>query len=221
MTKNPNQSTKDQTKDLIIQAVKKEKPETAKQLITLMQERHAIPPEQTASLIIELENENSLSFTKQKPPTSALTKEYFIYTKAKWYWSTIVFAIATAIAVFTIPDTAYPIVYLRFALGSIFVLFLPGFTFIRALFPIKVPVITSSENFDTLERIVLSFGISLVLSAITGLTLNYTPWGIQLTSITLSLLALTIVFATAAILREYQAKTQSAKIAPNSKTKND
>ena len=213
MTKNLNQATKDQIKDLIIQTVKKEKPETAKQLITLMQERHSIPPQQTTSLIIELENEDRLHFTKQEPPTPASVKEYLFSTKAIWYWTTIALAVATAIAVFTIPDTAYPIVYLRSALGIIFVLFLPGFTFIRVLFPAKVPVKTSSENMDTIERIALSFGMSLVLAAITGLILNYTPWGIRLTPITLSLLALTIVFATAAVLREYHAKANKE---PNS-----
>ena len=59
---------------------------------------------------------------------------------------------------------------------------------------------------DTIERVALSLGMSLALVPIVGLILNYTPWGIRLTPITLSLLALTIVFATAAILREYQAK---------------
>jgi uncharacterized membrane protein len=48
--------------------------------------------------------------------------------------------------------------------------------------------------------------MSLALTPIVGLILNYTPWGITLTPITLSLLALTTVFATAAILREHQSK---------------
>ena len=69
---------------------------------------------------------------------------------------------------------------------------------------------------DTIERAVLSFGISLALVSIVGLILNYTPWGISLTPIALSLLALTIVFATAAVLREYQAKAQAVKSAPSS-----
>jgi uncharacterized membrane protein len=99
-----------------------------------------------------------------------------------------------------------PLVYLRYALGIIFLLFLPGFAFIKALFPAKAPVKTSSENMDTIERVVLSFGMSLVLVPIVGLILNYTPWGIRLTPIVLSLLALTVVFATAAIIRESQTK---------------
>jgi len=120
----------------------------------------------------------------------------------------------TTVAVFTIPENAVPLVYLRSSLGIIFVLFLPGFTFIKALFPAKVPVKTSSENMDTIERVALGFGMSLVLVPIVGLILNYTPWGIRLTPITLSLLALTTVFATAAALREYQAKAQAANSEP-------
>jgi uncharacterized membrane protein len=67
----------------------------------------------------------------------------------------------TTVAVFTIPENAVPLVYLRSALGIIFVLFLPSFTFIKALFPAKVPIKTSSENMDTIERVALSFGMSL------------------------------------------------------------
>jgi len=58
---------------------------------------------------------------------------------------------------------------------------------------------------DTIERVALSLGTSLALVPIDGLLLNYTPWGIRLTPTVLSLLALTIVFATAAIIRENQA----------------
>jgi uncharacterized membrane protein len=50
----------------------------------------------------------------------------------------------------------------------------------------------------------MSIGMSLALTPIIGLILNYTPWGIRLTLITLSLLAMTIIFATAAILRQNQ-----------------
>lgn len=66
---------------------------------------------------------------------------------------------------------------------------------------------TTEKYLDTIERVALSLGMSIALVPIIGLLLNYTPWGIRLTPIVLSLLALTIVFATAAIIRENQAKT--------------
>jgi uncharacterized membrane protein len=96
-------------------------------------------------------------------------------------------------------------------LGSIFVLWLPGYTFIKALFPVEPPLKTSKESLDTIERIALSLGMSLALVPIVGLLLNYTPWGIRLTPIVLSLLALTLIFATAAVIREYQAQKQKDK----------
>jgi uncharacterized membrane protein len=78
------------------------------------------------------------------------------------------------------------------------VLFLPRSTSIKAPCATQVPIKTSTENLDNIERIALSLGMSIALVPIIGLFLNYTPWGIRLTPIVLSLLALTIYFATAA-----------------------
>jgi uncharacterized membrane protein len=72
-------------------------------------------------------------------------------------------------------------------------LFLPGYALIKALFPTTVPIKTTSENLDNIERIALGLGMSLALVPIMGLILNYTPWGIRLTPITSNLLALTAI----------------------------
>ena len=140
----------------------------------------------------------------------SLTK-YLLTEKAIWYWTTIAVAIATVITVFVIPENAYPIVYIRYVLGSIFVLWLPGYTFIKALFPTKVPIKTSSESLDTIERVALSSGMSLALVPIVGLLLNYTPWGIRLAPVTLSLLGVSVTFATVAIIREHETVTLESR----------
>jgi uncharacterized membrane protein len=103
----------------------------------------------------------------------------------------------------------------------VFVLFLPGYAFIKTLFPQKLPIPTSSENMDTIERAALSFGMSLALVPIVGLILNYTSWGIHVTPVTLSLLALTIAFATAAILRESPKKSSPNLIENKQQTTNN
>ena len=137
--------------------------------------------------------------------------KHVLSEKAVWYWTTIALAVATVIAVFIIPENAYPIVYIRYLLGSIFILWLPGYTFIKALFPTKVPIKTSSESLDTIERVALSIGMSLALVPIVGLLLNYTPWGIRLAPVTLSLLGLSVTFATVAMIREQSEDAKSAK----------
>ena len=53
--------------------------------------------------------------------------------------------------------------------------------------------------------------MSLALVPLTGLLLNYTPWGIRLTPITISLLALTLTLATIAFYREKNAANQQVE----------
>ncbi len=75
---------------------------------------------------------------------------------------------------------------LRIVLGLPFILFFPGYTLIAALFPKKA-------DLGSIERVALSFGLSIAVAPLIGLILNYTPWGIKLypilVSITLFILA--------------------------------
>lgn len=61
---------------------------------------------------------------------------------------------------------------LRIVFGMLFVLFLPGYLLISALFPKK-------DDLSGVERIALSFGLSIAVVPLLGLILNYTPWGIR------------------------------------------
>jgi hypothetical protein len=218
MTKNQpiSNQEKNQNKQTILQTIKNQKPENTQQLVKSVQERAALSCEEITQLLIQLESEEKLHFTEKEalpPPTS---QTYFFSKEAAWYWVIITVAIVTTLTVFAIPDNVYPIVYLRSALGMVFMLLLPGYSSIKMLFPSKVPIKTNNENMDTIERLALSIGMSTALVPMVGLVLNYTPLGIRLTPIIFSLLALIIVFATVAVLREYQEKLRLLKSAPSS-----
>jgi uncharacterized membrane protein len=60
------------------------------------------------------------------------------------------------------------------------VLFIPGYCLIAGLFP-------GRSDIDLIERIALSFGLSIAVVPLIGLGLNYTPWGIRLDPIVVSL----------------------------------
>ena len=82
----------------------------------------------------------------------------------------------------------------RIPLGLVMVLFLPGYALIAALFPRK-------DDIDGIERVALSFGLSIAVVPLMGLGLNYTPWGIRLVPVVISLCLFTVVMAFAAQLR--------------------
>ncbi|NJE11135.1 DUF1616 domain-containing protein [Thermococcus sp. MAR1] len=92
----------------------------------------------------------------------------------------------------------YPESILRKALGLAFVLFFPGYVFITTLFPEK-------KELDNLERLALSFGLSIAIVPLIGLALNYTPWGIRLIPILVSLTVFNLIFAVVAIYRRENA----------------
>jgi uncharacterized membrane protein len=85
--------------------------------------------------------------------------------------------VVTAILVLAFPEWQSPV---RIALGLICVLVIPGYVLVAALFPGK-------EDLDGVERLALSLGLSIAVVPLIGLALNYTPWGIRLTPIVLSL----------------------------------
>jgi uncharacterized membrane protein len=82
----------------------------------------------------------------------------------------------------------------RNVLGLPVVLFLPGYSLIAALFP-------SKTDLDWIERTALSFGLSIAVVPLMGLGLNYTPWGIRLLPIIISLSAFTLILCWFAYLR--------------------
>jgi hypothetical protein len=190
-----------------------QKPETTSQLIRFVHQTTNLSEKEIMNLLNQLEAEDKIHFNMKRELASASIGTYLFTSESAWYWIIIAVAIVTTITVFTIPQDWYPLAYVRNVLGVIFVLFLPGYAFIKALFPAKVPIETSSESLDTIERVVLSIGMSIALTSIVGLILYFTPLGIGLTPITLSLLALTAGFATIAVAREYQ-----AKLIPNQQT---
>jgi len=212
-------SSKDELDKQIIQMVKEKKPENIRQLVDLLHEKFQWSEQEILNRVSYLQEKGKIHLVSQPaPPPKSLTK-YLRSSYAYWYWITIILTLATTLIVFVVPEDDFPLVYARYALGIIYILWLPGYAFIKALFPQTLPFAralvhslgTTEKNLDTIERVALSLGMSIALVPIIGLLLNYTPWGIRLTPIVLSLLALTIVFATAAVIREHQAELKSEK----------
>lgn len=73
----------------------------------------------------------------------------------------------------------WPTSVLRIIFGLPFVLFIPGYSLIAALY-------SRQESMSGIGRTALSFGLSLAVVPLIGLALNYTTWGITLNTILFS-----------------------------------
>lgn len=94
----------------------------------------------------------------------------------------LILASVLIISALTLPDGNA----LRIVFGLPFVLFLPGYSLVSALWAKK-------SELDGLERVALSLGLSMAIVPLVGLGLNYTPWGITLISIVITMYCLILV----------------------------
>ena len=105
------------------------------------------------------------------------------------FWSAVAAVLLTLGAVYLLPQSP-PALYLRYVLGVLFVLYMPGHALIGALYP-------KAEDLNEVENLALSIGLSLAVVPLIALMLGYTPWGARLgstiTSLSLFTLALSLV----------------------------
>lgn len=106
----------------------------------------------------------------------------------------VIMALVTVLCIIFVLTPRLNRTFIRTILGLLLILFVPGYSLIAALFPRK-------DDLDGIERAALSFGLSVVVAALIGFALNYTPWGIRLTPILISLSAFTIIMVFLACLR--------------------
>ncbi|WP_440060224.1 DUF1616 domain-containing protein [Thermogladius sp. 4427co] len=111
-----------------------------------------------------------------------------------WYWTIIGLSALTLLAVYLSDNIPY-LTGFRYVLGSIFVLFLPGYSLVNALY--------TGNELSPLEELALSIGLSLAVVPLIGLVLNYTPFGIRLGPVILSLVVFILVLATIGLYRRY------------------
>lgn len=103
-------------------------------------------------------------------------------------------------SLFLIPFVLYDLNdVLRIVLGLPTILFIPGYVLVFSLFPTK----NTKKGIDVIERIALSFGLSLAVVPLIGLGLNYTPWGIRLIPLLTTLIFFILTVGSIALYRWY------------------
>ena len=152
-------------------------------------------------VVWRLVDEDQVSVEDIPPSTTSLRQYLGIWERNLGLYTSLAISILTILAIYTIPPQL-PFVAIRWVLGSVFVLFIPGYVTVEALFP-------KSRELDGIERVALSVGLSLALVPLVGLLLNYTPWGIRLTPILISLTILTVALCLAGLVRRFQLTTRN------------
>jgi len=147
--------------------------------------------DQSVEALLALQREKKVTVQESVPYASL--SSYALSPYSLWFWAA---AGAVFLSLALIWATSGVALYLRYVFGSALVLFLPGYALIEALYP--------KRELDELTRFALSIGLSLALVPLTGLVLNYTPFGIRLLPVAISLAGVTLALLSVAVKRKFE-----------------
>jgi hypothetical protein len=188
--------------EIVLQTVREDNPETIQQLMTIIARKVPMSTKNIMKVILKLQKEEKIAlynpYLIQKPQHPSL---YLKTRYASWYWATVGLTGLSALAVFVFQAVGVQ-GFIRFAPGAILVLGLPGYSLTRILFPTKFTKTSKIPGADNITVFALAIVLSIVLTSLVGLLLNYTEWGVQLSSLVLSLSLLTLSLATVAAFQE-------------------
>jgi hypothetical protein len=188
----------------IMQRIMAENPRTVRDLFRIIKlRRPRISEEEFINTIRELKDSGTLTL---EPPALRINS-YPAYLKLQdenaWLYLVALLTLSTFLAIYVMPSV-YPLIIFRWIIGSMFVLFLPGYVTIQALFP-------EGKELDSIERLALTIGLSLAITPLIGLLLNYTPWGIRLDPIVAALSIFTLGIGMAGSFRKYRIARNTGK----------
>ena len=125
-----------------------------------------------------------------------------------WFGIILGLTILTLLVVYFVPGNSLFAVF-RYALGFVYVGFLPGYCLVNLLF-------INKNKLEFVEELVLSIALSFGLDGLAGLFLGLSPIGINFNSITISLSAIVLFLGAAASLRNFIGKRNAPVGAPAS-----
>lgn len=146
--------------------------------------------DESVQALLALERDNKVSIEEARPYSSL--SAFALSPLSIWLWAALG---AVALSVALISVTSGVVIYLRYVFGSVLVLFLPGYALIESLYP--------KRDLDELTRFALSIGLSLAVTPLTGLVLNFTPFGIRLLPVAISLAGITVALLFVALTRKH------------------
>lgn len=168
----------------------------AKLFADLKMRNPSITESETTDLVWRLAEKGRVDVEDVPPAVNSLSQYLKLWERNLSFYVSIAVSLLTVVVIYSMP-TVLPWVAVRWVLGSVFVLFIPGYVTVEALFP-------KGRDLDGIERFALSVGLSLALVPLIGLLLNYTPWGIRLDPIVISLTILTVALTGVALGRRFR-----------------
>jgi uncharacterized membrane protein len=160
---------------VILKVVETKQPKNVKELVQFVQEQVSASLDDITNEVKNLQ-QKGLIVLEEPTILKNRFRDFLSLRKDMWFWVTISLTLFAFISII------------------FFASFLPGYCLTEALFP-------RQSAMDEIERFTFSVGLSFAITALVGLFLSFTPFGLTLTTALVTLGFIVIVLALAAFKR--------------------
>lgn len=174
-------ANEDEFRALVIKKVNEAPDLTVNDLVNIMEKERNVPQKITIKIVQELQSEGKISLKEEKVS--------HFYTN--WVFWVISFSILTSLLVISDIQSIFLMIVLKYLFGTFYLFFIPGYSFTNLI----------SRDMPIIEKIGLSFALSIAIVSLTGLFLTYTPFRLTLLTITLSLFVEIVIFSSSALYK--------------------
>jgi hypothetical protein len=189
------QSDRASVEEEVLSFVKARKSSTVLELYeSLRMKNHDLTEADVTNAVWRLAEDGTVNIEDFQPRIRPLSASIRSWERNLWFYATMFVTLATAAIVYGVPADS-PLAPLRWILGTLFVVFMPGYAVTQALF-------IEPAKLDLGERVAISIGLSLAIVSFIGYLLNSTRRGITIDGIVVSLSAIAILFALVGLLRQ-------------------
>jgi len=167
--------------------------EDVKSLLKIISSESRISLEKATKEFNRVLDDGKVRLVNQNPPTGLV--RYFFSIYSFWYWLVVLFTASVYALNFYLPKM-YPYEYLKYLVGAVFVLFIPGYALNEALFP-------NSEDGSWFSKLLTSVALSIIIVVMGGL-FSILRQGTILLDPIISVLALpAVIFGVIGVWRKY------------------
>jgi uncharacterized membrane protein len=181
--------------NVILDILETKQPSNVRELVSLVQEQVDVTIKVIEDEIKSLHKKGLVSL--EEPIIHKSFISFLSQKTSLWFWIVIVISVLSFASILFFPAIESPLSYIRYIFAFILVALLPGYSLTETLFPEK-------SALDLIERITFSIGLSFAITALVGLILSFTPFGLRLATTLSSLGFLVIVLAILALIRKYK-----------------
>jgi hypothetical protein len=179
--------------ELVYERISSDDHVTVGSLVANIESELGYKSDRVISKLIQLRTEGKILIIEERPINSLSGFTFSPYSL--WFWGALTAVILSMISIYFTSGAA---LYLRYIFGGLLILFLPGYSLVEFLFARK------QDMEDNLTRAALSIGLSLAIVPLVGLVLNFTPFGIRLLPVALSLGGISIILLFLSLAKKYR-----------------